>query len=64
MFQHRLQIVIPEDKSYRLDNVDGTSSEVVGIVASGHADLGLNLFEFLKERMDVIDFLNPIGKSR
>jgi hypothetical protein len=64
MLQHRLQIVIPEDKSYRLENVDGTSSEVAGIVASGHADLGLNLFEFLTERVDVIDFLNTIGKSR
>jgi hypothetical protein len=42
MFQHRLENLIPEDKSYGSKNPNGTWSGIVGMVASGHADLGLN----------------------
>jgi hypothetical protein len=59
-----LEKFIPEDESSGSKNVDGTWSGIVGTVASGHADLGLNMLEFSTERMDVIDFLNPIDTSR
>jgi len=61
---YRCENLIPEDKSVGSKNVDGTWSGIVGTVASGHADLGLNMFAFSTERMDVIDFLNPTDKSR
>jgi hypothetical protein len=59
-----LEILIPEDKSYGSKNLDGTWSGILGTVASGHADLGLNIFSLLTDRMDVIDFLNPVLTSK
>jgi hypothetical protein len=59
-----LEIVIPEDKSYGSKNLNGTWSGVVGIIASGHAYMGLNVIMFSSEIMDVTDFLNPISTSR
>jgi hypothetical protein len=57
-------MLIPKDESYGSKNVDGTWSGVIGIVVSKRAILGLNIFAFSTERMDVIDFLNPIFTSR
>jgi len=59
-----LEKLIPEDKSYGSKNPDGTWSGIVGMVASGHAYLGLNLFSFLTVGMDVIDSLNTALSSR
>jgi hypothetical protein len=59
-----LEKLIPEDKSYGSKNPDGTTSGIVGMVASGQADLGLNLFSYLTERMDVIDYLNTAFSAR
>jgi hypothetical protein len=52
--------LIPEDKVYGSKNLDGTWSGTVGLVATRHANLGLNMFAFSTERMEVVDFLNPI----
>jgi hypothetical protein len=59
-----LENLIPEAKSYGSKNVDGTWSGIIGKVVSKRAVLGLNMFAFSTERMDVIDFLNPIFTSR
>jgi hypothetical protein len=59
-----LENLIQAEKSYGSKNVDGTWSGVVGKVASGHADLGLNMFALSTERMDVIHFLNHIETYR
>jgi len=34
------------------------------MIASGHADLGLNTFAFSTERLDVIDFLTQFTQLR
>jgi hypothetical protein len=52
--------MIPEDKDYGSKNPGGTWSGTVGIVATRHAHLGLNMFAFSTERMEVVDFLNHI----
>jgi hypothetical protein len=51
-------------KIYGSKNLDGAWSGIIGTVASRHADLGLSLFDFSTERMDIIDFLNNIGTYR
>jgi hypothetical protein len=59
-----MENLIPEDKRYGSKNPNGTWSGIIGTVASKHADLGLNMFEYSTERMDVINYLNPIFTSR
>jgi hypothetical protein len=59
-----LEKLIPEDKIYGSKNLDGTWSGIVGMVASGHADLGINMFAFSTERLGVIDFLKEIYTTR
>jgi len=61
---YRWEKMIPEDKDYGSKNPGGTWSGTVGIVATRHAHLGLNMFAFSTERMEVVDFLNPIFAFR
>jgi hypothetical protein len=56
--------LIPDDKVYGSKNMDGTWSGTVGVDATRHAHLGLHMFAFSKERMEVVDFLNPIFAIR
>jgi hypothetical protein len=51
-------------KKYGSKNLDGAWSGIIGRVASRHADLGLSLFDFSTEHMDIIDILNTIGTYR
>jgi hypothetical protein len=59
-----LEKLIPEDKIYGSKNPNGTWSGIVGMVASGHADLSVNIVAFSTDPMDVIDYLNSVFISR
>jgi hypothetical protein len=57
---HRPEYFIPPDGTYGLQKANGTWSGVVGMVATDEVEIGIGLFSFTEERMDVIDYLPPI----
>lgn len=57
---HRADCVVPPDGAYGFRDANGTWNGVVGMVATDEVEFGLSLFSFVKERMDVIDYLPPI----
>lgn len=46
------------------DEVSGKWSGVIGRLTAGEADLGMGEFTMTRERLDVIDFTQPIMQSR
>jgi hypothetical protein len=62
--KYRLEKLIPEDRTHGSQEADGTWSGIVGMVASGRADIGLNLMSITKSRLAVVHYVQPISSSR
>ncbi|XP_033609385.1 probable glutamate receptor isoform X2 [Cryptotermes secundus] len=68
LLQERLNFTLEklflENGSHGSRNSDGTWSGIVGMVASGRADVGLNVMTITKSRLDVVHYVQPIATSR
>jgi hypothetical protein len=64
ILKRRLEKLVAEDGTHGSQNPDGTWSGVIGLVASGRADVGLNVMTIAKNRLDAVNYVLPIATSR
>jgi ABC-type amino acid transport substrate-binding protein len=64
ILKYRLEKLFLEDGSHGSQKADGTWSGIVGMVASGRADVGLNVMTITKSRLDAVHYVQPIATSR
>jgi hypothetical protein len=60
----RLEYHTPKENSYGSEEGNKSWSGMIGMVIKKEVEVGINIFEFVINRMEIVEFLPPVFRSK